>query len=84
MSAAISAGYVSSDSRAAPRSEPAFSLNWIIRDISPYAAVHSSRYASSVCAGTTDWRNSVASAPSPQASRVAASSRVSARSCAGS
>ena len=39
----MSAGYVSSDSRAAPRAAPAFSLNWIIRVISPYAAVHSSR-----------------------------------------
>lgn len=46
MSAAISTGYVSNDSRTLPpraRSRGDFSLYWIIRRISPSVATHSSR-----------------------------------------
>ncbi len=55
MSAAISTGYVSSDSRTLPprsRSRADFSLYWIIRRISPSVATHSSRYDSRACSST--------------------------------
>ncbi len=51
-----------------------FSLNWIIRDSSPYDTVHSMIQHSWVCSGTCDCTNTVAtSGSSPTAKSMAAS-----------
>lgn len=55
MSAAISTGYVSNDSRTLPprsRSRAAFSLYCTIRRISPSVATHSMTYDSRACSST--------------------------------
>ena len=88
MSAAISAGYVSSDSRTlcpAASARADFSLYWIIRRISPSVATHSSRNDSRACSSTWLCANTVHTAgSSPEASSRLAACRLNRRTRAGS